>query len=258
VSAADTRISDYRRDGYLLVRGALTPDETRRFQQSLDEWSRHWTPTGDSYEAVIYQDQLIWRQGGTLGELTRHAGLAALARTLSGLDSVRVFVDQVIVKPPGGAPTIPHQDAPFLSFDDRRSLNCWIALDEVGTGNGALAYYQGSHRLGLLPQAQLDEADLLESLVPGLAQLPVQVVPMRPGDVVFHNCLTVHKGFANATRRPRRAFSIQYMSTDAVYNGYEHEFLEPYRPVRGQLLDFSCFAVPDTLRAAPEPAEGMR
>jgi phytanoyl-CoA hydroxylase len=255
VSTADTRVSDYRRDGYLFVRGVLTPDETRWFQQGLDEWSRRWTPTGDGYEAVLHQDHLVWRRGGALSQLTRHAKLATLARLLSGLDSVRVFLDQVIVKPAGGAPTIPHQDAPFLPFDDHRSLNCWIALDEVGKENGALTYYQGSHKLGLLPRAYLDEADLLETLVPALTQLPIQDVPMRPGDVVFHNCLTVHRGFANVTSRPRRAFSIQYMSTDAVYNGHENELIEPYEPVPGQPLDFPCFAVPDALDTALEPTE---
>jgi ectoine hydroxylase-related dioxygenase (phytanoyl-CoA dioxygenase family) len=246
-------VDDYRRDGYLVVRGALAADQTRLFQRGLDEWSRRWKPTGDSYETVLHQDHLAWRQGGILAELTRHAGLAALARTLSGLEHVRVFLDQVVVKPAGGAPTIAHQDAPFLSFDDQRSLNCWIALDEIGTENGALAYYRGSHELGRLPRAHLDEADVLGSLVPSLDRLPVQIIPMRPGDVVFHNCLTVHKGFANATDRPRRAFSIQYMSTETVYNGYESEFLRPYRPVLGQALDFPCFAVPDPAPTRSEP-----
>jgi hypothetical protein len=255
VNAAQTQVSDYRRDGYLLVRGALTLDETRRFQQGLDEWSRRWTPTGDGYEAVLYQDAFVWRQGGALSQLTRHAKVAALARMLSGLDSILVWLDQVIVKPAGGAPTIPHQDAPFLPFDDHRSLNCWIALDEVRPQNGALTYYQGSHKLGLLPRAELDEADLLETLVPALTQLPVQDLSMRPGDAVFHNCLTVHRGFANVTNRPRRAFSIQYMSTGTVYNGHENELLEPYAPVPGQPLDFPCFAVPDALDTPLEPTE---
>ena len=248
--SVDAQVSAYRRDGYLLVRGALAPEETREFQEALDAWTKRWTPTGDSYEAVLHQEHLVWRNDAVLSGLSRHAGLAALARRLSGLTTVRVYLDQVLVKPVGGAPTIPHQDAPFLAFDDDRSLNCWVALDEVGPGNGALGYYQGSHALGRLPLAHLDEPDVLEVLVPELARYPVRVIPMSPGDVVFHNCLTVHRGFPNTTGRPRRAFAIQYMSPDAVYNGAENETLEPYAPVPGQVLDFPCFADP---YAEPDP-----
>ncbi|MBF6216526.1 phytanoyl-CoA dioxygenase family protein [Nocardia abscessus] len=239
----------YRRDGYLVVRGALSQEETHRFQSAVDSWLRQRRSTGDSYEVILQQDHLAWRRGGPLAALTRHARLAALASAISGLSSVRIFLDQIIVKPPGGAPTIPHQDAPFLSFDDHRSLNCWIALDEVDTENGVLGYYRGSHLLGPLPRAHLDEPDVLEAQVPALSRLPVDVVPMRPGDVAFHNCLTVHRGYPNKTSRPRRAFSIQYMPALASYNGYEHEFLTPYRPVPGQTLDFPCFAIPETVGA---------
>lgn len=251
----DALVNAYRNDGFLVVPGALTPEETRDFQQAVDAWSKRWTPTGDSYEAVLYQEHHVWRDDPVLAGLARHAGLAAFARRLSGLETVRVYLDQILVKPAGGAPTIPHQDAPFLSFDDHRSLNCWVALDEVRPENGALAYYQGSHALGRLPRAYLDEDDVLETVVPELARHPVHVVPMRPGDVVFHNCLTVHRGFANTTDQARRAFSIQYMSADAVYNGFENETLEPYRPVPGAALDFSCFAVPET---GPVPAWAIR
>lgn len=234
----------YDADGYLLVRGALTAAEAHGFRTAVDAWMAGWTPTGDSYEPILHQVHLPWLAGGELARLTTHPRLAALARELSGVDEVRVFLDQVVIKPPGGAATIPHQDAPFLSFDDRRSLNCWIALDDVGPANGALGYYRRSHRLGLLDRVHLDEDDVLERDHPALAELPVDVLRMRTGDAVFHHCLTVHRAYPNTTAAPRRAYSIQYMPSGAVYNGYRHDFLDAYAPVPGAALDFPCFAVP--------------
>jgi phytanoyl-CoA hydroxylase len=234
----------YADNGFLVIRQALTKAETESYRACVDEWLGNRAPTGDSYEAILYQAHLPWQRGGPLADLTRHARLAAIARHISGMAALRVFLDQVIVKPPGGAPTVPHQDAPFLSFDDHRSLNCWVALDDVTAANGALSYYRGSHRLGPLPRSHLDEGDTLERLVPALKEFPVDLVEMRAGDVAFHNCFTVHRGSANETAEPRRAFSIQYMAADARYNGYEHEFLSPYQPVVGQPLAFPCFAVP--------------
>lgn len=250
----DADVERYRRDGYLLIRGALTPDETELYHDAVRQLLAAWTPTGDSYEEVLYQLHLPWQQSADLAALTTHPRLADAARTLSGMPDVAVFLDQVICKPPGGAATNSHQDAPFLSFDDDRSLNLWIAFSDVTAANGALGYYRGSHGLGRLAQIHLDEADDLVDKVPALAGLPVDMLKMAPGDAVFHNCLTVHRATANTAGRPRLAYSIQYMSADARYNGYAHEHVDPYAPRVGDRLDFPCFARPGT--QPPGPSAG--
>jgi ectoine hydroxylase-related dioxygenase (phytanoyl-CoA dioxygenase family) len=249
---SDDEVADYREDGYLLVRGALNTEAVERFRGAAAKVLAGQALVGDSYERVLHQVHLPWLADDELAALTRHSDLAAAARSLSGMDGVRVFLDQVISKPPGGVATIAHQDAPFLSFDDHRSVNCWVALERVTKDNGALVYYRGSHRLGPLPRIHLDEADDLLPQVPALAGCGQEMLEMAPGDVVFHNCLTVHRAAANLTDRPRLAFSIQYMATDARYNGYAHDFLAPSTPEPGQVLDLPCFAEPDQAMAPQE------
>jgi phytanoyl-CoA hydroxylase len=237
-------VERYARDGYLLVPGALTGHEVARFGAAANRLMGDWSATGDSYERILHQSLLPWQQDPDLADLTVHPRLAGIARELSGMPELRVYMDQVICKPPGGAATIPHQDAPFLAFDDARSLNCWIALDEVTVANGALSYYRGSGRFDQLLLIHLDSTDNLLEHVPELGDLLVDTLEMRPGDAVFHNCLTVHEAAANQTGRPRLAYSIQYMSAQAIFNGNLNEQLEPYAPRVGQPLDFDCFAVP--------------
>jgi ectoine hydroxylase-related dioxygenase (phytanoyl-CoA dioxygenase family) len=238
-------VERYARDGYLLVPGALSGPEVARYRQAVVRRMAAWSATGDPYERVLHQVLGAERDDPELASLTRHPRLAAMARELSGMDALRVYVDQVICKPPGGSATIPHQDAPFLAFDDDRSLNCWIALDEVTVENGALSYYRGSRRHGRLPLIHLDSTDDLLVRVPELRELPLDTLVMRPGDVVFHNCLTVHRATANGTDRPRLAYSIQYMSAQATFNGNGNELLDPYAPTLGQPLDFDCFPALD-------------
>jgi hypothetical protein len=241
---SDEQVERYARDGYLVWRAALSATEVIGYRAAAEELMARWEATGDPYERVLHQRHLPWREDATVARLTTHPKLADASCRLTGMPGTRVFLDQVICKPPGGTATIAHQDAPFLAFDDERSVNCWIALDDVTVANGALAYYRGSHRLGRLPLIHLDSDDDLVTRVPALAGLPVDVVEMVAGDVVFHNCHTVHQAAPNTASRPRIAFSIQYMPSDARYNGYEHDHLTPYRPAVGQVLDFPCFAVP--------------
>jgi ectoine hydroxylase-related dioxygenase (phytanoyl-CoA dioxygenase family) len=90
----------------------------------------------------------------------------------------------------------------------------------------------------------LDGADHLEEENPALARMAVDIVSMRAGDAVFHDCLTVHGAFANSSTMDRLAFSIQFMPSTARYNGWLHDFLRPFAPQVGQELNFSCFARP--------------
>lgn len=248
---SDEQIARYAHDGYLVWRNVFSADEVAEYRTAVSELMARWRTTGDPYERVLHQRHLPWREDTTVARLTTQATLADAACRIAGMAEARVFLDQVVCKPPGGSATIAHQDAPFLSFDDERSVNCWIALDDVTVDNGALAYFRGSHRLGRLPLVHLDSDDDLAAQVPALADLPVDVVQMAAGDVAFHNCHTVHQAAPNHTARPRMAFSIQYMPSDARYNGYEHEHLSPYRPTVGQVLDFPCFAVPAVASGRP-------
>jgi ectoine hydroxylase-related dioxygenase (phytanoyl-CoA dioxygenase family) len=238
-------VERYARNGFLHIPEALSTTETDRFRAAVIRRLSAWSTVGDPYERVLHQLHRPWQDDPDLAALTVHPRLAAMARALSGMDQLRVYMDQVISKPPGGAATIPHQDAPFLPFDDERSLNCWIALDDVTVANGALSYYRGSQALGRLPLIHLDSTDDLLAERPELGGLPLDTLTMRPGDAVFHNCLTVHEATANRTDRPRLAYSIQYMSAQATYNGNPNEQLDPYAPTPGQPLDFTCFAVPE-------------
>ncbi len=156
---------------------------------------------------------------------------------------MRLFLDQVLYKQPGARPTLAHQDAPFLSFTDYRSINCWIALDDTSRSNGAIEYFMRSQLLGALRLVDLDAADDLTADCSALRTCEVRLAEMKAGDVAFHNCLTVHRAHPNTSTLARRAFSIQYMPVGSRFNGWMHPFLESYKPLIGDSLDLDCCPV---------------
>ncbi len=221
-------VEQFEREGFIVVRGLLSDEEISRFGKAarqMVEDRRTQTRHLDGWEKVFLQEQAVWRRDVVLRDLSLHAGIGAAAARLVRTP-VRLFLDQVICKYPGDLATLPHQDAPFLSYDDRRSVNAWIALSQVTPAHGALSYYRGSHGLGLLREVDLgtEDDDLLAD-APQVRDRPIVEVPAQPGDVVFHHCLVVHQAGPNMTGDDRIAFSNQYMPEGARYNGWEHEFL---------------------------------
>jgi ectoine hydroxylase-related dioxygenase (phytanoyl-CoA dioxygenase family) len=171
---------------------------------------------------------------------------------------VRVFLDQVICKYPGDDATRPHQDAPFLAYDDRRSVNAWIALGPVTPAHGALSYYLGSHRLGLLREVDLGLEDDLLGDSPALLDHDLVEAAAAPGDVVLHHCLAVHEAGANVSGEDRIAFSVQYMPESARYNGREHLFFaDAGLQADDPLSSPSYFPVPGD-RANPDGKGGRK
>lgn len=234
----------YLADGFVRIRSVLTPDEVHAFRAAAAELLEQESARSagrDGYRAVILQVHRAAAQHPALAALLRHPVPAGIAATIGAMPRVRVFVDQVIAKEPSGRETIPHQDAPFLSFDDTRSVNCWIALDRVTADNGALYYFVGSHRHGDLGLVHLDGAEDIRDRDGRLRECPVRPVEMEPGDAVFHNCLCVHGAYPNTTAKPRIGFSIQYMPDGVAYNGWRQVFLDPYEPVVGEPLTQDCF-----------------
>jgi ectoine hydroxylase-related dioxygenase (phytanoyl-CoA dioxygenase family) len=239
-------ITAYREYGYLLARAVLSSDEVLHIRRVTDDTLLAAGVIKESsgelteYQKVFFQVHNASFNHPVLKELALSKVLARAAGLLADLHVVRLFLDQIIYKQPGARATRPHQDAPFLSFSDFRSLNCWIALDDTTRANGALEYYQGSHLLGLLRMVHLDQEDELEHDYPHLQECTKATLEMKAGDVAFHNCLTVHRAFPNASGNGRHAFSIQYMPGGSKYNGWLHPFLETYGPEPGTLLDFEC------------------
>ncbi len=111
----------------------------------------------------------------------------------------------------GGSDLPWHQDAGlFWGLDRDPPLQVWTALDDASADAGCIQVVPGTHLAGLVtpaggvvPKAAAQSAS---------AEDRALAVPARAGDVVLiHNYLW-HRSGRNVTTRPRRAFTVCYMS----------------------------------------------
>ncbi len=175
---------------------------------------------------VLRQNDYVSRQVDEFRDLLHHPLVAATAARLSGADSLRLFHDQLIYKPPGAPPernTVGwHADkAYWQTCTSTRMLTAWIPLQESTEELGTLVVLDKSHHwsaeLGLRTFHNPDLA-ALEARIRASGH-PMERVPlvMEPGQVSFHHCLTIHGSYPNVSDRPRLAYAIHLQDGGNVY-----------------------------------------
>ncbi len=154
--------------------------------------------------------------------------IGKMAADLEGIDGIRVWHDQTLIKTPWGNPTSWHQDNPKWSFTSDHAISIWIALDDATTHNGCLYFLPGSqHDRYEDVGTSRPMADIFKEN-PVLQEVDPVPAPMRAGACSFHNGLTVHGAGANMTRGYRRAMTCAFMPDGSTYNGTKNVFPQVY------------------------------
>jgi ectoine hydroxylase-related dioxygenase (phytanoyl-CoA dioxygenase family) len=160
-----------------------------------------------------------WRTEPVLHDLVFHAAVCVPAAQLLGLERLRLWHDQVFLKPPRHQGVVAwHQDFSYWTRTlPMRHVTANIVLDDTSVENGCLHYVPGSHRWPLLAPVSFgrDMEAFREFLPVGLREQfrPVPV-PLPAGYASFHHPLTVHGSYENRSDGPRRAVVLNYMAPD--------------------------------------------
>jgi ectoine hydroxylase-related dioxygenase (phytanoyl-CoA dioxygenase family) len=148
---------------------------------------------------------------------------------LEGLEAIRVWHDQMLVKEPFGNPTGWHLDNPYWSFNSRHSISIWIALEDATPLNGCMSFIPGSHRLATYDNVPPSEnLSALFHIYPKMAEIDPIAAPMKAGDCSFHNGLCAHGAGANMTRGRRIAMTCAYMPEGSTFNGQRNILPKDY------------------------------
>lgn len=149
-------------------------------------------------------------------QFARTPKLLEIVRGLLG-PRVKVFRDQMLLKPPGGQAKPPHQDQSYFVVEPVDDLvTAWVALDDATRQNGCMTYVPGSHRHGIFPVTPDPERPVHHVPDTGGLDLPEPVAcPVRAGAVIFHHGCTLHASAVNATDTWRRALILHYATSDS-------------------------------------------
>lgn len=248
----------YTRDGFIVIEDFLDATELATWRVALDgalerrgnaRFGSSTIDPGSSdadeddeafYDNVFDQRVNLWQTDAVLRTLLHDERLGKMAADLAGVDGIRIWHDQALVKRPYANPTAFHLDVPYWSFSSHDALSIWIALDDATERNGCLYFFPGSHldttddNVGIGPNV-----GAIFEVYPQFSNRPASSGAMRAGSCSFHNGLTIHGAGANMTNGSRRAMTCAYMPDGSVFNGQRNILPKAYvdRLSIGDLLD---------------------
>jgi phytanoyl-CoA hydroxylase len=233
------QVNEYRQNGFLVVDNFLEPDELAEWQLALDEalFNRKGNKMPDRKEVFgkgddadkdyfnLVFDQLInlWVDNEKMRRIMLDERLGKMAAELAGVDGIRIWHDQALIKKPWANPTSWHLDTPYWSFSDRKALSIWVALDDATRDNGCLYFIPGSHLSTRFDNPGIGKnMNAVFEYYPQFRSARSAAAEMKAGSCSFHNGLLIHGAQANMTPGYRRAMTCAYMPDGNTFNGTQN------------------------------------
>ena len=233
------QIENYQIDGFVVIEDFLSPEELEFWRTALDEAvakrngnkmpdRKEVYGKGDDADKSYYDnvfDQLInlWQDNDKMRQVMLDERLGKMAAQLAGVDGIRIWHDQALIKKPWANPTSWHLDTPYWSFSDRRALSIWVALDDATYENGCLFFIPGSCHTTTFENPGIGKnMGAIFITYPEFKKSKSVPAVMKAGSCSFHNGLNIHGAHANMTPGFRRAMTCAYMPDGNTYNGTQN------------------------------------
>jgi hypothetical protein len=216
-------IGEFRRDGHVLIRGLATPAEIDAYRPAIldarNRFGGEATPLAerDTYGRAFLKGMNLWSKDDRVKRFVLARRFAQVAADLLGVDGVRVYHDQALLKEPGGGLTPWHQDQHYWPLDTDNTVTMWMPLVDVTPEMGTLRFASGSHRngyLGDLPISDQSEARF-ENIIRERGHEIVPGAAMAAGDATFHYGWTLHGAPGNSSATTREVMTIIWFADGA-------------------------------------------
>lgn len=210
------QIARFQHDGHINLRGVATTNEIAAYRpvilEARDKYGVEATPLAqrDTYGKAFLKGMNLWPKEEGVKQFVLAQRFAKIAADLLGVDGVRVYHDQALLKEAGGGLTPWHQDQHYWPLATDNTVTMWMPLVDVTPEMGTMHFASGSHKssyLGDLPISDESEAKF-EQFIGERGYTKVPGAAMAAGDATFHYGWTLHGAPGNSSNRTREVMTI--------------------------------------------------
>ena len=213
-------VEEFHRKGHTCIRGLATPEELSFFRPEIEKtahdgrYDHRPIEDRDTYGKAFLQVHNLWQRNSTCKSFVFSKRFAHVAATLLGVESVRLYHDQSLLKEPNGGYTPWHQDQTYWPLESGRTVTMWMPLTEISAEVGSMHFVTGSHKMGNIDAGVIsDESHQKISQWIEKNSLPEETYgPMQPGDATFHAGWTLHRAEANMTSKARPVMTVIFVA----------------------------------------------
>lgn len=99
----------------------------------------------DDYSNIFTQVTNLWQVQPATQSFVLSGYFADIARQLLGVEHVRLYHDQALVKPPKAGKTPWHQDHFYWPIDSLNAVTMWMPMHDCPREMGTMKFVVGSH-----------------------------------------------------------------------------------------------------------------
>lgn len=210
----DAAIEFYRGNGYVrlpnVIPAALIASLAARADQLLSD------AYGPSQPGRFLALEQLWRRDSVMLTVALSRRIGDIAAHLMGVDTARLYHDNILSKEPGCGRTPWHRDSDHYPLASTAVCTSWFPLHDVPTGMGPLACLPRSavtDNLLSIPVAVGDRSyDRMVAAELRSRGVEPDARPFTVGDLSFHAADTFHTAGPNRTAAPRRVLSATYFA----------------------------------------------
>jgi len=204
-------VADFQRDGYILVKGLLDPEETAMLLHTAKADHNMLDHAMPILDASGRQSKLsLWNHPGDdiYGAIARSRRIVEAMEKLLG-DEVYHYHSKMMLKEPkvGGAWEW-HQDYGYWYNNGclyPQMASCLIAVDRATKENGCLQVLKGSHHMGRIEHGRFGDQTGAnpERVNEAMKRMELVYCELEPGTALFFHSNLLHCSAPNTSPNPR-------------------------------------------------------
>src|SRR5262249_30243446 len=187
--------------GFVVVDGLFSAAELREITKRIESYRRHVAPRHPREDWVrrevdgsVGNMYSIEQVDPFFEDLGNQPKLLEMVARLTGRPMRFGSVESFDKPPFSGSPAIPHQDGIYFDGKEDRQVHIWLPLEAATRDNGAMIYWPGSQRQGLLDHYRIRGGEYLVAIPDELAVPlgPPLVALVEPMQAIIHGDRVVH------------------------------------------------------------------
>jgi ectoine hydroxylase-related dioxygenase (phytanoyl-CoA dioxygenase family) len=229
-ATTQAEVAQFRRDGHVCVRELASADEVRAYGPTIERTAlglsreKRALEDRDTYSQAFLQVPNLWLVDPVVTPFVLAERFARVAAELLGVEGVRLYHDQALIKEARGGYTPWHQDKFYWPLDTDATITMWMPLVDVPAEVGSMRFMSGTHERGHLGEYAIGEES--ERVFGTLAEKEGLEIEshgaMAAGDATFHHGWTLHSAPENPTNISRPVMTIIYFADGARVTTLDH------------------------------------
>ena len=210
------QIKSYKENGYVLVKGFFTTDQTKAAgdwlrSQDQESLARTFTDQEPGVKLAVYQNVL--NEESPISKLANDERVLRFASELMG-DETYIWSSKVNLKAAWcGTVEYYHQDYAYWKgrgYDTLEMSTCMIFVDDHSVNNGGLHVIPKTHKIGYIEHNRFININgLSKSMIPPEkltelhSEFGLDAIAAKAGDVLFFSAGLIHGSSHNISPDPR-------------------------------------------------------